>query len=146
MALYKRCWFSDYQINGVHARVFSWLPVPYPELYLNQWRKEKNDLEEKLDYFADDGLRTLLYAKKELDEKFYNEWAAQLEVLIHQEKNLWLRLRFFFLQEISVLMDREKKMEEHYDLIEKDFDVLGATAIEDKLQDDVGKWFILCVL
>lgn len=38
-----------------------------------------------------------------------------------------------------MLMDREKKMEEHYDLIEKDFDVLGATAIEDKLQDDVGK-------
>lgn len=35
-------------------------------------------------------------------------------------------------------MDREKKIDELYDQIEQDVAILGATAIEDKLQEDVG--------
>lgn len=35
--------------------------------------------------------------------------------------------------------DRDKKLSEVYDEIEKDIQLLGTTAIEDKLQDQVGK-------
>ena len=37
-----------------------------------------------------------------------------------------------------MLLDREQKMEELYDQIEREAVILGATAIEDKLQDEVG--------
>jgi len=35
-------------------------------------------------------------------------------------------------------MDREARIEELYDQIERDVTILGATAIEDKLQEEVG--------
>jgi len=35
-------------------------------------------------------------------------------------------------------MDREARIEELYDQIERDVTILGATVIEDKLQEEVG--------
>jgi len=43
---------------------------------------------------------------------------------------------------MTSMVDREKKMEGLQAEIEKDFKLLGATGIEDKLQDQVGKMII----
>lgn len=72
-----------------------------------------------LESYGADGLRTLCLAYADLDPNFYEEW---------NEK---------FIAAKSSLRDREKKLDEVAELIEKDLILLGATAIEDKLQEGV---------
>ncbi|XP_053181068.1 phospholipid-transporting ATPase ID-like [Scomber japonicus] len=74
---------------------------------------------EHLNEFAGDGLRTLALAHKDLDEEYFREWKKR-----HHEAS-------------TALDDREEKLEQLYEEIEKDLLLLGATAIEDKLQDGV---------
>ncbi|XP_048875352.1 phospholipid-transporting ATPase ID isoform X1 [Brienomyrus brachyistius] len=74
---------------------------------------------EHLNEFAGEGLRTLVLAHKELDEAYFQGWKAR-----HHEAS-------------TALEDREEKLDELYEEIEKDLLLLGATAIEDKLQDGV---------
>ncbi|XP_029295370.1 phospholipid-transporting ATPase ID-like isoform X2 [Cottoperca gobio] len=74
---------------------------------------------EHLNEFAGEGLRTLALAYKDLDEEYFNQWKQR-----HHEASI-------------VLDDRESKLDELYEEIEKDLLLLGATAIEDKLQDGV---------
>ncbi|KAF3821281.1 hypothetical protein GH733_011434 [Mirounga leonina] len=69
--------------------------------------------------FAVEGLRTLMVAYRELDNAFYQAWSKK-----HSEACLSLE-------------NREDKMSDVYEEIEKDLMLLGATAIEDKLQDGV---------
>lgn len=65
------------------------------------------------------GLRTLLFAMKILDED---------EVQTFQEE----------LSKIHEMKVRNKQNEEdHYSKLESNLTLLGATAVEDKLQDDV---------
>jgi len=74
---------------------------------------------EHLEGFAGDGLRTLCLAERVLGEQEYREWDEKY-------------------QAASVsLTDRSQKMDEVAELVEKDLELLGATAIEDKLQDGV---------
>ncbi|KAH7549287.1 hypothetical protein ACOSP7_025997 [Xanthoceras sorbifolium] len=70
--------------------------------------------------YADAGLRTLVLAYRELDEEEYNEFNAEFT----EAKN-------------SVSADREEMVEEVAEKIEKDLILLGATAVEDKLQNGV---------
>jgi phospholipid-translocating ATPase len=72
-----------------------------------------------VDDFASDGLRTLLYGSRYIDDNTYNEWRE----IYHEAE--------------TSLVDRQEKIEEASDLIEQNFDLVGATAIEDKLQDGV---------
>ena len=72
-----------------------------------------------MDEFAQAGLRTLCLAYAPVDEKFYAAWNAQ-----------------FYTAKTS-LVDRDAKLDAVAELIEKDLLLLGATAIEDKLQDGV---------
>ncbi|KAF3851421.1 hypothetical protein F7725_013193 [Dissostichus mawsoni] len=74
---------------------------------------------EQLNEFAGEGLRTLVLAYKDLDEGYFNEWKRR-----HHEAS-------------TLLDDRESKLDELYEEIEKDLLLLGASAIEDKLQDGV---------
>ena len=74
-----------------------------------------------LDIFAKKGLRTLMLAFKELNEDEYNLWNNKLEEL---NKNI-----NHTDEDINLL----------YDEMEKELNILGATAIEDQLQDDVDK-------
>ncbi|XP_037000446.2 phospholipid-transporting ATPase FetA-like [Artibeus jamaicensis] len=74
---------------------------------------------EHLDEFAREGLRTLLVAYRELDNSFFHDWSKK-----HTEACLSLE-------------NRENKISTIYEDIEKDLMLLGATAIEDKLQDGV---------
>ncbi|XP_013870106.1 phospholipid-transporting ATPase ID isoform X2 [Austrofundulus limnaeus] len=74
---------------------------------------------EHLNEFAGEGLRTLALAYKDLDEEYFNGWKQR-----HHEAS-------------TELDDRESKLDALYEEIEKDLLLLGATAIEDKLQDGV---------
>uniref|UniRef100_A0A672N1U2 Phospholipid-transporting ATPase n=1 Tax=Sinocyclocheilus grahami TaxID=75366 RepID=A0A672N1U2_SINGR len=72
-----------------------------------------------LEQFATEGLRTLCFAVADISESSYQQW---LEVYHRASMSL---------------QNRALKMEESYELIEKNLQLLGATAIEDKLQDKV---------
>nr|XP_057927431.1 probable phospholipid-transporting ATPase IM isoform X2 [Doryrhamphus excisus]XP_057927432.1 probable phospholipid-transporting ATPase IM isoform X2 [Doryrhamphus excisus] len=74
---------------------------------------------EHLNEFAGEGLRTLALAYRDLDQDFFTEWKRR-----HHEAS-------------TSLNDREGKLDRLYEEIEKDLLLLGATAIEDKLQDGV---------
>ncbi|XP_023554352.1 phospholipid-transporting ATPase 2-like isoform X1 [Cucurbita pepo subsp. pepo] len=74
---------------------------------------------EAVDQYAQLGLRTLCLAWRELEEDEYREWA-----LMFKEAN-------------NTLVDREWRLAEVCLRIERNFEVLGVTAIEDRLQDGV---------
>jgi len=84
----------------------------------------KNDdyVEETKKYlseYASSGLRTLLLAEKEISEQEYEEWADHYNKAALSTNN------------------REEAIAKVAEEIENDFELIGATAIEDKLQDDV---------
>lgn len=85
--------------------------------------KEKNELSEEtfthLEDFANEGLRTLCIAYRNVPEEEYNNWNKQ------------------YIEASKAMQNREEKMSEVAETIEKDFILLGATAIEDRLQDGV---------
>ncbi|XP_028444702.1 phospholipid-transporting ATPase IA isoform X3 [Perca flavescens] len=72
-----------------------------------------------LEQFATEGLRTLCFAATDVSESSYQQW---LEI---------------YRRACTSLQNRSLKLEESYELIEKNLQLLGATAIEDKLQDKV---------
>uniref|UniRef100_A0A4W6FKT8 Phospholipid-transporting ATPase n=1 Tax=Lates calcarifer TaxID=8187 RepID=A0A4W6FKT8_LATCA len=72
-----------------------------------------------LEQFATEGLRTLCFAVSDISESSYQQWQE-----IHHRA-------------CTSLQNRALKLEESYELIEKNLQLLGATAIEDKLQDKV---------
>lgn len=73
-----------------------------------------------VEQFSSNGLRTLLYAYKPLDEATFDSWNHQ------------------YTQAKMAVKDRSQKVEEAGGLIESDgLRLLGCTAIEDKLQDGV---------
>ncbi|KAJ9554377.1 hypothetical protein OSB04_018422 [Centaurea solstitialis] len=74
---------------------------------------------EQLEQYGEAGLRTLCLAYKDLSPDMYESW---------NEK---------FIQAKSALRDRERKLDEVAELIEKDLTLIGCTAIEDKLQEGV---------
>lgn len=81
--------------------------------------KVRNLTQDHLEHFAGVGLRTLCLAKKDLSEEVYERW--------HREYH----------QAVTSIEEREEKVDKCYELIEQDLQLLGATAIEDKLQDRV---------
>ncbi|KAJ3576886.1 hypothetical protein NP233_g123 [Leucocoprinus birnbaumii] len=79
----------------------------------------KKATEKYLDEFAAEGLRTLTLAYKVIGEEEYEAWSEK-----YHEASI-------------ALDDREEKIEQASTEIEQDLRLLGATAIEDKLQDGV---------
>jgi hypothetical protein len=78
--------------------------------------------QQHINEYADAGLRTLVLAYRELEEDEY----AYFDRKFTAAKN-------------SVSADRDEKIEEAADLLERDLILLGATAVEDKLQKGVRK-------
>lgn len=72
-----------------------------------------------LNDFATDGLRTLLYGHRFLDESTYKSW------------------REAYHEASTSIVDRQKQMEQVGEQIEQELELTGATAIEDKLQKGV---------
>lgn len=72
-----------------------------------------------LEDYATEGLRTLCLAYREIDESEYREWADMYDKAAAQ------------------INGRGEALERVAEVIERDLVLLGATAIEDKLQDGV---------
>ncbi|EIW68591.1 hypothetical protein TREMEDRAFT_74105 [Tremella mesenterica DSM 1558] len=85
----------------------------------NSQRELREKTDQDLQHFASEGLRTLCLAYRVLNPIEYEKWAAAYHAAT-----------------VS-LDDREAKVEEVSGLIEQNLILLGATAIEDKLQDGV---------
>uniref|UniRef100_A0A8C2HDJ7 Phospholipid-transporting ATPase n=1 Tax=Cyprinus carpio TaxID=7962 RepID=A0A8C2HDJ7_CYPCA len=86
---------------------------------LNETSQYKDLTVAHLEQFATEGLRTLCFAYVDLEEGAYQEWLKEYNRIS------------------TVLKDRAQKLEECYELIEKNLLLLGATAIEDRLQAGV---------
>ncbi|ANB11495.1 aminophospholipid-translocating P4-type ATPase DNF3 [Sugiyamaella lignohabitans] len=74
---------------------------------------------EHIEEFSTEGLRTLLYSYRWMPKEEYDNW-----------KKLYQDAR-------TSLVNRQEKVEKVGEAIEHDFELCGATAIEDKLQDGV---------
>ncbi|KAK8846601.1 hypothetical protein IAR55_005687 [Kwoniella newhampshirensis] len=85
----------------------------------NSQKELRQKTDQDLQYFASEGLRTLCLAYKVLDNQVYEDWAKEYH------------------NATVALHDREVRVEEASSKIENDLVLLGATAIEDKLQDGV---------
>jgi phospholipid-transporting ATPase len=72
-----------------------------------------------LEDYATEGLRTLCLAMREVPEEEYRQWSAIYD------------------NAATTITNRSEALEKAAELIEKDFFLLGATAIEDRLQDGV---------
>ncbi|KAM5235534.1 putative phospholipid-transporting ATPase IM [Ctenodactylus gundi] len=72
-----------------------------------------------LSEFAGEGLRTLAIAYRDLDDKYFREWHEMLQAAT------------------AATEEREEQISGLYEEIERDLMLLGATAIEDKLQEGV---------
>ncbi|KAM6470600.1 phospholipid-transporting ATPase ID-like isoform 3-T3 [Liasis olivaceus] len=91
------------------------------ELLHPSCRRLKEETTEHLDEFAGEGLRTLVVAYRDLEELYFEDWQQR-----HHQAS-------------TDLEDREGKLSELYEEIERDLLLLGATAVEDKLQDGVSQ-------
>ncbi|NWH62786.1 AT8B2 ATPase, partial [Geococcyx californianus] len=81
-----------------------------------------------LNEYAGEGLRTLVLAYKDLEESYYEDWSVRL----HRAG--------------SAAEAREDRMARLYDEVEHDMMLLGATAIEDKLQQGVPETIAILTL
>ena len=69
--------------------------------------------------FASLGLRTLLLAERNIQDEEYQIWSRQFD------------------KAQMLLEGKEEELDRLYNEIERDFDLIGSTAIEDKLQEGV---------
>ncbi|XP_078431010.1 ATPase E1-E2 type family protein / haloacid dehalogenase-like hydrolase family protein [Wolffia australiana] len=83
-------------------------------------REFEVETKEHMKEYADAGLRTLVLAYRELREEEYQTFSKR-----------------FAMAKNSVSADRDDRIDEAADLIERDLILLGATAVEDKLQNGV---------
>jgi phospholipid-translocating P-type ATPase (flippase) len=75
------------------------------------------DINETLNEFSKDGLRILVMAKKEINEDYYKQWERKYNIARNAGNT--------------------KDLEGLYDEIEQELNLVGCSAIEDKLQDGV---------
>ncbi|XP_055080751.1 phospholipid-transporting ATPase VB [Periophthalmus magnuspinnatus] len=78
-----------------------------------------SDTQQHLDCYAKDGLRTLCITKKVLSDREYENWAVKRH------------------QALTAMDDREQLIMDSAVTIETDLCLLGATGVEDRLQDNV---------
>lgn len=107
---------SEAQTNTVGHHQF----IPNDKLILNDEFVIEKTLEH-VEEFSIEGLRTLLYSFKWLTQREFEEW--------HNE----------YSEAKTSLKDRAQMVEDVGSKIEHNFELLGATAIEDKLQDGVSE-------
>ncbi|KAH6630255.1 hypothetical protein B0J18DRAFT_94973 [Chaetomium sp. MPI-SDFR-AT-0129] len=93
--------------------------IIYARLKRGEQAELRQETAKHLELFAVEGLRTLCIAQKELTEHEYREFRKEHDLAA------------------TALENREEKLEEVADRIERDLTLLGGTAIEDRLQDGV---------
>jgi len=91
----------------------------YSRLAKGQQQELRKATAEILEVFAREGLRTLCVAERDLTEEYYQDWSRDHDFAA------------------QALQNREERLEEVADRIERDLMLIGGTAIEDRLQDGV---------
>lgn len=81
--------------------------------------RTESQYKSSLQTFAESGWRVIVIAYKILNEYEYKQYEAKLA------------------DATSDILNREAKLEKAFDIIESGLHILGVTAVEDKLQDDV---------
>lgn len=107
-------------ISSFESSTYSTLCSVMSERLAENGRQYESDTMDHVNEYADAGLRTLLLAYRELDEEEYNKFSQKF----NEAKN-------------SISADRDALIDEATDIVEKDLILLGATAVEDKLQNGV---------
>lgn len=92
--------------------------IMFPRLIID--RGTATTVQSHLDKFAVDGLRTLVVAQKKLGGAFVKDFVEKVERI-----------------KVSGSPDKEEKLAQLYDEQEQGLELIGCTAIEDKLQDGV---------
>lgn len=99
-------------MNSRHSIIF--------ERLAKNGRTYEEETTKHLNEYAEAGLRTLAIAYRKIEESEYNVWNAD-----------------FIKAKTTIGPDREILLERVSDLIERDMILIGATAVEDKLQEGV---------
>ena len=81
--------------------------------------KIKADTWQNLEDYGRIGLRTLVLGERKIEREYFNQWRKRYQ------------------EAITSLDEREAKMSALQDELERELELVGATAIEDKLQDEV---------
>lgn len=95
------------------------LPALAPIAMDTEEYRLRQQTEQQLELYARQGLRVLLVAKRNLNPVEFAEWFSQ-----HQECEMSTE-------------NREKKVRESFGLLERNLTLIGATGIEDRLQENV---------
>lgn len=82
-----------------------------------------------LNEYGEAGLRTLALSYRRLEEAEYSAWSNEFQKA-----------------KTSIGADRDGMLERVADKMERDLILVGATAVEDKLQKGVYKWLITAVI
>lgn len=93
--------------------------VIYNRLSVNHDQELKDATLKDLETFANGGLRTLCIAYRNLSEEEFSDWSKKYDAAS------------------AATVDREGEIEKACDLVEHSLTILGATALEDKLQEGV---------
>ncbi|KAH7108194.1 phospholipid-translocating P-type ATPase [Auriculariales sp. MPI-PUGE-AT-0066] len=96
--------------------------VVYARLAADHPPQLRADTQRDMELFATGGLRTLCVAHRVLSEEQFNTWAAKYDAAVNST---------------ATAEQREQLIEAASDEIERDLYILGATALEDKLQEGV---------
>lgn len=81
------------------------------------WLKEQTSKD--MEMFANNGLRTLCIAYREMSEDEFLVWSRIYDMAT------------------SAVDNRDEEIEKASEMVERDLEILGATALEDKLQEGV---------
>ena len=94
--------------------------IIFPRLNKNN-SPQMAETENFVNQYAEEGLRTLLLCQRRIEENEYNQWNTLFE------------------QAMQRVSDREEEVMRVNEQIERNLELIGSTAIEDKLQDGVSK-------
>ena len=92
--------------------------IMFPRLNIDRFSSAT--VQEHLDRFAVDGLRTLVVAQRNLDAQFVTDFIRKMEDI-----------------KVSNIPNKEEELGMLYDQAELSLELVGCTAIEDKLQEGV---------
>ncbi|KAK3240825.1 hypothetical protein CYMTET_49367 [Cymbomonas tetramitiformis] len=109
--IYER--LAEPATEAAEPSLFGAAPKPKPDIRMVT--------AEHMNAYSRNGLRTLALAKRQINPEEYAVWNKQFQVAR------------------TAMEDRGKKLQDVAELIEKDLELIGATAIEDKLQEGVGQ-------
>ncbi|XP_049899159.1 phospholipid-transporting ATPase VB [Epinephelus moara] len=105
--------------KGADYAIMELLGTPYAEHLSEKQRNIAADTQHHLDCYAKEGLRTLCFTKKIVSDKAYESWSVNRR------------------RALAAIDNREELVMDSAVQLETDLSLLGATGIEDRLQESV---------